>query len=96
MLEAAHQLCPTDPQACHEMGVLAYKAGQYASAVTWLRRALHLAPKVQVGGQYPIHLIHSLSSSPRHQDDSHTRARLKLASGVTPLCRITSQHKPST
>jgi Flp pilus assembly protein TadD len=49
MLEIAHQLCPTDPQACHEMGVLAYKAGQYTNAVTWLRRALHLAPKVQVG-----------------------------------------------
>ena len=40
----AYDLCPDDPAACHELGVLMYKCGQHAAGAMWLSKALQLLP----------------------------------------------------
>ena len=40
----AHKVCPSDPLACNELGVLTYRNQQYAAAEQWLLRALELVP----------------------------------------------------
>ena len=40
----AHKVCPSDPLACNELGVLTYRNQQYTSAEQWLLRALELVP----------------------------------------------------
>jgi anaphase-promoting complex subunit 6 len=43
LLAQASRLCPGDPLPAHERGVLALRAGEWATAEAWLRRALELA-----------------------------------------------------
>lgn len=40
----AHKVCPSDPLACNELGVLTYRNQQYPAAEQWLLRALELVP----------------------------------------------------
>lgn len=44
MFLQAHKVCPSDPLACNELGVLTYKNQQYSAAEQWLLRALELVP----------------------------------------------------
>ncbi|CAD7705302.1 unnamed protein product [Ostreobium quekettii] len=44
MFMNALDLCPTDPLVCNELGVFAYRSGDYSEAVAWLRRAQDLVP----------------------------------------------------
>ena len=44
MFMNALELCPTDPLVCNELGVFAYRSGDYSKAVAWLRRAQDLVP----------------------------------------------------
>ena len=48
----AHKVCPSDPLACNELGVLTYKNQQYSAAEQWLLRALELVPGRLNAGQY--------------------------------------------
>jgi anaphase-promoting complex subunit 6 len=43
LLAQASRTCPGDPLPAHERGVLALRAGEWATAEGWLRRALDLA-----------------------------------------------------
>ena len=45
-------MCPSDPLACNELGVLTYKNQQYPAAEQWLLRALELVPGRLNAGQY--------------------------------------------
>lgn len=45
-------MCPSDPLACNELGVLTYKNQQYSAAEQWLLRALELVPGRLNAGQY--------------------------------------------
>ena len=45
-------MCPSDPLACNELGVLTYKSQQYSAAEQWLLRALELVPGRLNAGQY--------------------------------------------
>ena len=40
----AHKVCPSDPLACNELGVLTYRNQQYSASEQWLLRALELVP----------------------------------------------------
>ncbi len=40
----AAKLCPSDPLAANELGVLAYRNRDYEGAARWLRRALEQLP----------------------------------------------------
>ncbi len=51
MLLSAYDLCPSDGRACHELGVLALRAGRDGPALAWLTRALELAPRREVRGE---------------------------------------------
>jgi anaphase-promoting complex subunit 6 len=51
MFNAAHRLCPTDPLVCSELGVLNYRARDYAKAEQWLLRALDLVPGPLTAGE---------------------------------------------
>ena len=44
MLLQAHKVCPSDPLACNELGVLTYRNQQYSASEQWLLRALELVP----------------------------------------------------
>ena len=44
-------MCPSDPLACNELGVLTYKNQQYSAAEQWLLRALELVPGRLNAGQ---------------------------------------------
>ena len=50
-------MCPSDPLACNELGVLTYKNQQYSAAEQWLLRALELVPGRLNAGQYAPHLV---------------------------------------
>lgn len=43
LLAQAMRVCPGDPLPAHERGVLALRAGEWATAEAWLQRALELA-----------------------------------------------------
>jgi len=49
LLAQASRMCPGDPMPAHERGVLALRAGEWAMAEAWLRRALALAAE-RAGG----------------------------------------------
>lgn len=66
----AHKVCPSDPLACNELGVLTYRNQQYSASEQWLLRALELVPGrlhagkpicytpalgLSVDGIYPVH-----------------------------------------
>ena len=53
-------MCPSDPLACNELGVLTYKNQQYSAAEQWLLRALELVPGRLNAGQYAPHLVLNL------------------------------------
>lgn len=48
MFNQAYAVCPTDPLVSHELGVLAYKNGQHATAVKWFKDALQMLPEQQL------------------------------------------------
>jgi anaphase-promoting complex subunit 6 len=50
LLAQASRMCPGDPLPAHERGVLALRAGEWATAEAWLRRALDLAAERGGGG----------------------------------------------
>ena len=58
-------MCPSDPLACNELGVLTYRNQQYSASEQWLLRALELVPGrlnagktvacVGIAAQFTIH-----------------------------------------
>ncbi|KAI8467994.1 MAG: hypothetical protein J3K34DRAFT_471217 [Monoraphidium minutum] len=53
LFRAAHKLCPGDALVRHEMGVLEYRNGHFASAERWLRAALDATPGWRGGAGVP-------------------------------------------
>lgn len=51
----AHKVCPSDPLACNELGVLTYRNHQYAASERWLLRALELVPGRLHAGKLSLH-----------------------------------------
>lgn len=52
----AHKVCPSDPLACNELGVLTYRNHQYAASERWLLRALELVPgRLHAGKLHAMH-----------------------------------------
>lgn len=47
MFQCSKDLCPLDPLVYNELGVLAFRNGEYGEAVAWFRRALELLPGKQ-------------------------------------------------
>lgn len=44
MFQSAKDLCPIDPLVYNELGILAFRSGEYGEAVAWFRRAIELIP----------------------------------------------------
>ena len=57
----AHKVCPSDPLACNELGVLTYRNQQYSASEQWLLRALELVPGRLNAGK-PTCCIHVVST----------------------------------
>mmetsp|Transcript_25724 Transcript_25724/g.45680 ORF Transcript_25724/g.45680 Transcript_25724/m.45680 type:complete len:556 (+) Transcript_25724:138-1805(+) len=60
-LQQAQTICPTDPLIFHEMGVVAYKSGEYADAATYFHKALSLTAGEAIESWEPtfVNLAHT-------------------------------------
>ena len=72
----AHKVCPSDPLACNELGVLTYRNQQYSAAEQWLLRALELVPgRLNAGGYFSGICMHM-----------HTHTHRPLCRLYTAIC----------
>lgn len=85
----AHKVCPSDPLACNELGVLTYRNQQYSAAEQWLLRALELVPgRLNAGWYLPSICIHM-------HTHTHRPLRRLYTAIPLPLARETRYHRCS-
>ena len=85
----AHKVCPSDPLACNELGVLSYRHMQYSASEQWLLRALGLVPgRLHAGKPVPcvLALLTGLACLlPNTKTVSASQARQMQTSQATDL-----------